>query len=107
MRDYEIIEEDRFIYLSIKESTTAAYDSIIGFQAGIDKIDLSAMRISNKAQNCNIDYVVQRLSDTVGKVAVINYTNNIHRLGIKGDALEGDFMVDILGTFNPDTDIIL
>ena len=53
-RDYEIIEEDRFA----KESTPAAYDLIIGFQVGIDKIDLSAMKISNKAQNYNADYVV-------------------------------------------------
>ncbi|WGL98942.1 M10 family metallopeptidase C-terminal domain-containing protein [Arsenophonus sp. aPb] len=105
---HEIIEEDRFIYFSAKESTPSACDMIIGFQAGIDKIDLSAMKISNKAQNTNKDYVVEQFSHKIGKVEVKHYSDNGHRILIRGDSYsEGDFMLDIFGSFNPDTDIIL
>ncbi|HGJ5899630.1 M10 family metallopeptidase C-terminal domain-containing protein [Arsenophonus apicola] len=105
---HEIIEEDRFIYFSAKESTPSACDMIIGFQAGIDKIDLSAMKISNKAQNTNRDYVVEQFSHKIGKIEVKHYSDNGHRILIRGDSYsEGDFMLDIFGTFNPDTDIIV
>ncbi|WGL94802.1 M10 family metallopeptidase C-terminal domain-containing protein [Arsenophonus nasoniae] len=105
---HEIIEEDRFIYFSAKESTPSACDMIIGFQAGIDKIDLSAMKISNKAQNTNKDFVVEQFSNKIGKIEVKHYSDNGHRILIRGDSYsEGDFMLDIFGSFNPDTDVIL
>lgn len=81
---------------------------IIGFQGGIDKIDLASMKISNKAQNRDSTYVVDHFSNTVGKIEVMNYSDNIHRIFIKGDNYsDGDFMLDILGSFIPKTDIVI
>ncbi|WP_238149490.1 M10 family metallopeptidase C-terminal domain-containing protein [Arsenophonus endosymbiont of Aleurodicus floccissimus] len=108
VNNYEIIEKDCFVYHSAKESTPLAYDLIMGFQDGIDKINLASMKISNKVQNRDSKYIVEHFSNNVGKIEVMNYSDNIHRIFIKGDNFsEGDFMLDILGSFKPDTDIIL
>lgn len=108
VNNYEIIEKDYFVYHSAKESTPSAYDLIMGFQGEIDKIDLASMKISNKAQNRDSTYVVDHFSNTVGKIEVMNYSDNIHRIFIKGDNYsDGDFMLDILGSFIPKTDIVI
>lgn len=46
---------------------------IIGFQSGIDKIDFTAMKISNKVQNTNKDCVIEQFTYKVGKIEVKHY----------------------------------
>jgi Ca2+-binding RTX toxin-like protein len=46
---------DRFVYLAASDSTATAYDQLIGFETGVDKIDLGAVAPSSVAWSTTSD----------------------------------------------------
>lgn len=104
---YEIIEKDYFVYLSTEESTPIKHDIIVGFQSSIDKIDISSIKMVNRSQNETKNYLIENFSYTVGKIEVKEYSDHLYRLYIKGDHVISDFLVDIIGTFDPNVDLVI
>lgn len=102
---------DLFIYKSINDSLYSSPDTIMDFETGRDKIDISAL---GKINGCTIEMKqVNFFSQQKNEFIVHcnynesqNLTSSYLMLDHDGDG-QADFQINALGIINPETDLIL
>lgn len=102
---------DLFIYQSINDSLCSSPDTIMDFETGRDKIDISALsKINgNTIEIKLVDSFSQQKNELIVKCNYNksqNLTSSNLMLDHDGDG-QADFLINAFGIINPETDLIL
>ncbi|HGJ5884005.1 M10 family metallopeptidase C-terminal domain-containing protein [Arsenophonus sp.] len=100
--------KDTFVFSSIKDSPYDNPDKIMDFETGIDKIDLSAIRLNSYSTSNPDLYFVDSFTKLAGDVMLTyNPESNLSQLLLDGDGdAIPDFGLHILGVVEQ-SDLIL
>lgn len=102
---------DLFIYQSINDSLYYSLDTIMDFETGRDKIDISALsKINgNTIEIKQVHFFSQQKNELIVKCNYdksLNFTSSYLILDHDGDG-KADFLINAFGIINPETDLVL
>jgi len=97
---------DTFIFNAATESVVHSADEIEDFETGIDKIDLSVIDADSTSDGNQAFTFVQFPSGDAAGQATVTIVGGVTHLFLDVDGGGYDMEIDVVGTFDPTTDVI-